>query len=246
MQNLQDWLVILPARLGSTRLPQKPLALLGGEALIVRVYERLEPLRQKGATVVVATDAAKIEAVLKARQIPYVLTNPNHPSGTDRVHEASLGYAQPNILNVQGDEPFIDIAALESLIKSASARPDFAMGTLVYKNYSATDYLNSNIVKCIRGPRDDALYFSRAPIPFVRDGFGSEDFFWQHLGVYAFRRESLARFCALGPSPLEMAERLEQLRALEAGIPILTCESKEKGLSIDTLEDLEAARAIYR
>ena len=245
MAEWQDWLVVIPARLGATRLPRKPLADLKGKPLVVRVYDRVAPLARHGATVLVATDHADVMAVLAQHGIPGVMTSADHPSGTDRVREAAASSNHPLIMNVQGDEPFIAVSDLERLATSCAATPSFEMGTLVYKSMNQSDYRTPSVVKCVRAANAHALYFSRSPLPCFRDGFDSAEGgeFWHHLGVYAFSRKTLDRFCTLPQGRLEQAEKLEQLRALENSIPILTVEAQHLSIGIDTPDDLRAAHA---
>jgi len=242
MISLKDWLIVIPARLGSSRLEAKPLADLGGKPLVVRVYDRCAPLAQLGAKVLVATDHPAVIAALEGHGITGVLTASTHQSGTDRVAEVARQHPHPFVMNVQGDEPFIDALDLEQLARRASATPGFAIGTLLYRNQDHGDFLNPNIVKCVRASDGMALYFSRAGIPHHRDGDGMAKGFWHHLGIYAFTQESLRRFCSFPPSSLEQTEKLEQLRALENGMSILTVEARTKSIGIDTPEDLQVAR----
>ena len=246
MTNLADWLIVVPARLGSERLPRKPLADLGGRPLVVRVAENLRPLTAQGAALVVATDAAEVQEASARYGIKAVLTKPTHESGTDRCAEAAAGSAHRYVLNVQGDEPFVHVPDLEALMASMTARPEADMGTLVYRSTDPAVAGDPNAVKCVRTTAGWALYFSRASLPYdrqarARDHRPAE--FWHHLGVYAFRREKLCEIVALGPSILERTEKLEQLRALEAGWRLWTQPASAFARGIDTPEDLEAARA---
>ncbi len=243
MTDWTAWLIVVPARLQSTRLPEKPLADLGGKPLVVRVYERLKPLAKLGAEIVVATDAAAVLKVCEAHGVPSILTSVEHKSGTDRCAEVAMRYARSHILNVQGDEPFVDLGDLETLIKMMP-RQEASIGTLVHRNESQADFENPNCVKVIRDEKGQALYFSRAPIPYARAPARFE-FFWQHLGVYAFHRDALLRFCSLPQHFLEKQESLEQLRALGHGLTLLTAEARHPAIGIDTPQDLEAARARF-
>lgn len=238
----QDWLIVIPARLQSSRLAEKPLQDLGGKPLIVRVYERLSPLLQEGARIVVGTDSERILRVCKENHIDALLTDSKHPSGTDRVFEVATHYQKSFVLNVQGDEPFVNIADLKKLCSQLQKEKNPQMATLVVRNQSQQDFHNPNCVKVVRrGPY--AVYFSRAPIPFPRDqNFNG---FWHHQGVYAFYYETLKHFCQLPTSELEAIEKLEQLRALENGIQIILSEADQVSLGIDTPQDLEEARARF-
>lgn len=238
-----NWLVVVPARLHSTRLFEKPLQDLAGKPLVVRVVENLSPLEDFGAEVVVATDSDKIAQVCQKYQIKAELTSPNHPSGTDRCWELAQKRNKGFILNVQGDEPFIPVSDLKKLMSTFGAEPQWAIGTMAHQVHDSESMKNPAVVKVIRsGAR--AIYFTRAPAPWDRDNPEKGDY-WQHVGVYAFRRKSLEDFCRLPPSPLEEIERLEQLRAIEAQMPILITDAERAPKGIDTPEDLEAARALY-
>lgn len=246
--NLKDWLVVVPARLASTRLPRKPLADLGGVPLIVRVAQNLAPLAKRGAEIVVATDSIDVMQSLAAHKVFGVMTRVEHESGTDRCAEAARGRPQPYILNVQGDEPFVDTQDLMNLCDAMQARAEADMGTLVHESSDRRLAADPNAVKALRRHDGYALYFSRAPLPYKRESPEEKhvpDTFWQHLGVYAFRRERLEAFAALPPSPLEHAEKLEQLRALQAGWRIYLAPAHHPTRGIDTPEDLEAARARF-
>jgi 3-deoxy-manno-octulosonate cytidylyltransferase (CMP-KDO synthetase) len=242
MNNWDKWLIIIPARFASTRLPEKPLADLLGKPLIVRVYERIRPLADHGAEVIIATDHQKIFDVCHEAGIQVQMTRLDHQSGTDRCAEVAASTDKPFILNVQGDEPFVSLADLQRLMGFMESESGSAIATLGYRNSSNEDFANPNIVKAVRGDNQRALYFSRSPIPYYRDQTAAGKSFIQHLGVYAYRREVLFQFCRLAPSVLEQTERLEQLRALEAGIAIHLIDAGEPTIGIDTPEDLERAR----
>jgi 3-deoxy-manno-octulosonate cytidylyltransferase (CMP-KDO synthetase) len=236
---------VIPARLASTRLPHKPLQLLGGQPLIVRVIERAAEL---GALdrVVVATDAEAVRDAVVAAGHEAVLTAAAHESGTDRVAEVAARRAFAGfdvIVNVQGDEPFLDAEALAGAIaRVRDAGDDVGTAAAPLEAAAAADPAR---VKVVCDARGRALYFSRAPIPYWRDGGAPpEGTYWQHVGLYAFRREALARWTALGPSALERAERLEQLRALEHGMTIGVARlAGPVAPGIDTPEDLRRAEA---
>ncbi len=244
MIDWKQWLIVVPARLHSTRLPLKPLADLAGKPLVVRVYERLQPWVLKGAEVLVATDDQQVVEACARYSVPTAMTRREHQSGTDRCAEIALTRPQPFILNVQGDEPFLELSDLEALLVKMT-QDKGQMGTLVHKNTRAQDFANPNCVKAVFDEAGRALYFSRSPIPYPRPP-AEFSFFWQHLGVYAFARDSLLQFCKFPQHPLEKTESLEQLRALGYGIPILISEAKHPSIGIDTPEDLEAARARFR
>lgn len=239
----ENWLVIIPARLQSTRLPEKPLADLAGKPLIVRVYERILPLRQLGAQIVVATDSLRIAEVCQSQQIPVEMTSESHQSGTDRCAEVARKFKAPYILNVQGDEPFVDISDLQTLAAQMVANSG-QMGTMKHWNSGASAFHDPNCVKVVVDAADRALYFSRASIPYYRDQNAFAGF-WQHVGVYAFAAQTLEKFCTLPRHDLEKFENLEQLRALAFGIPIIVTTTQNPAIGIDTSLDLEAAIAKF-
>ena len=215
-------LAVIPARLGATRLPRKPLRLLAGRPLVVRVWERVAAMGV-AERCVIATDSEEVAAAARQNGADVVLTSPNHQSGTDRVAEVAMkreftGFDA--IVNVQGDEPFISADAVRGAL--SQVRADVGIGTAAVRATPAI--LNeSSVVKVVVSDSGRALYFSRAPIPFLRDVKNVEDsatlrdHVWQHIGVYAYTRDALARWVALPTHPLERIERLEQLRPLAAG-----------------------------
>ncbi len=256
-KSLTDWLVVVPARLASTRLPDKPILDLAGKPLIVRVYENLGPLIANGAVVVVAVDDERVATVCRDHAIPHMMTSRDHATGTDRCAEvaARQSEARPYILNIQGDEPFLApndlmrlcgaFAAQKSQTSTMSTRAP--MASMYLRSHDAQRFIAPSCVKVVCSPSGHALYFSRSPIPHDRDHGGKlAGDFLVHMGVYAFDREALKLFCALPPSPLEATEKLEQLRALEAGWKILMQEASAESLGIDTPADLEAARVRFR
>lgn len=240
-------LIVIPARLGAMRLPRKPLRLLGGAPLVVRVWERVAAM---GAAdrVVVATDADEIASVLRDAGAEVVMTPAELPSGTDRVAHVALrpefaGYDV--VVNVQGDEPFMPADAVrESARIVASGR--FPLGTAAAP--AAPDVLaNPAVVKVVTADDGRAMYFSRAPIPFLRDAADAplrDARIRQHLGVYAYSRDALATWVSLPPHPLELVEKLEQLRILAAGWAMGVAEVGDlpRG-GIDTEDDLAQANA---
>ena len=235
---------VIPARLGSTRLPRKPLQLIGGVPLVVRVAQRAI---EAGVTdaLVVATDSEEIAAVARAAGVSAVLTLPDHESGTDRVAEVArrAEYAGFDIVvNIQGDEPFLSSAALRGAVEMVRAGFDIgtAAGTVIGDAAQSPSLVK---VACTRSGR--ALYFSRSVIPFHRDAGSTADRrYHQHIGVYACTRYALLQWASLTPTPLELAERLEQLRALENGLTIGVALLDEAALpGVDTQEDLERADA---
>jgi 3-deoxy-manno-octulosonate cytidylyltransferase (CMP-KDO synthetase) len=205
---------IIPARHASSRFPGKPLAPIAGLPMLQRVYEgarRAKRLRD----VLVATDDARIAEACRGFGATALLTSPDHPTGTDRLAEASRGLADDIVVNVQGDEPLIEGFVIDAVVAALEEAPEAPMATLVHRA-EAADLADPNRVKVVVDRRGFALYFSRAPIPYCRDTVDPPPL-WQHVGLYAYRREFLERYVALPPTPLERAEALEQLRALEHG-----------------------------
>ncbi|MFI5234890.1 MAG: 3-deoxy-manno-octulosonate cytidylyltransferase [Gemmatimonadales bacterium] len=238
---------VIPARLGSTRLPNKPLQLLAGEPLVTRVVERVRALAIIDA-LVVATDSPMVAEVVARTGVPAVLTRADHPSGSDRVAEVA---ARPEyrefdvIVNLQGDEPFLSAAALEGAVARVRDGDDVGTAAAPLDPAQAGDPSRVKVVMDVRGR---ALYFSRAPIPFRRDPQASADgLYWQHIGLYVWTRGALERWVRLAPTRAEEAEKLEQLRALEHGLTIGVARLSEPALpGIDTPEDLRRAETYWR
>ena len=229
-------IAIIPARLASTRLPRKMLREIAGKPLIGIVYEavRSSPLLDQ---VIVATDSNEILEVCSQNGWKAEMTSVAHRSGTERVHEVSGRVASDVYINVQGDEPMVrpeHIATLLAVMKDSSV----PVGT-VMTPASANDIPNPNAVKVVADGSGRALYFSRATIPFDRDG--ARPRYFKHLGLYAYRKAALDRFVSLPESSLEKSERLEQLRFLENGIPIFVGETPYDSVGVDTEEDLQRA-----
>ncbi len=247
--------VVIPARFGSTRFPGKPLAPLKGIPVIQHVYQNSRDSRQ-ATDIIVATDDARIHDVVLSFGGTSVMTSPAHVSGTDRIAEALhfLGREYDIIVNVQGDEPLIKPEMIDAVI-SVLDDENAAIGTLVKKIDRADDIFDSNVVKAVFDGHGYALYFSRAPIPFHRDVWGSgaagtdpasrrasvaaADDCYKHIGIYSYRREALLRLTSLAPSRLEQIEKLEQLRALEHGMRIKVRKTDFETFGVDTPEDLE-------
>ncbi|WP_420460337.1 3-deoxy-manno-octulosonate cytidylyltransferase [Neolewinella sp.] len=241
-------LAVIPARYASSRFPGKPLADLGGRTLIERVYTAVSETTLFDA-VVVATDDDRIYREVERFGGTAVMTSPDHPSGTDRVAEASRFYPEAElIVNVQGDEPFVRTGQLRDLL-SAFADEEVAIATLATPITDEHQLLSPNVVKVVRDARGGALYFSRHAIPYLRDvpvgRWLEESIHLQHLGVYAYRGEVLQQITKLPPAPIECAESLEQLRWLDAGYRIhVALTDDDVSIGIDTPADLEAARKL--
>ncbi len=228
---------VIPARYGSVRLPAKPLLRETGKYLVQHVWEQVR--RARGVDrVVVATDDERIRSAVASFGGEVVMTSPDCPSGTDRVAEVASKAPGDVFLNVQGDEPEIDPAHVETLARTMSD-PGVRMGTLACRFASLEDLPSPTRVKVVLDQEGDALYFSRAPIPCFRDGARPEDArtYLLHLGLYGYRRDLLAEYAAWRPTPLEQAEKLEQLRALEHGVRIRVGIVDRPSAGVDTMED---------
>lgn len=246
--------VLIPARLASSRLPDKPLADIHGLPMVVRVAQRarLSQARQ----VVVATDHPRIAEACEAHQVPVVMTQTDHPTGSDRLAEACRILnldGDDRVVNVQGDEPLIDPELIDACARLLITRPDCVMSTAAHAVSSAADWHNPNVVKVVTDQAERALYFSRAPIPFWRDAPSPETLpkqgpgVMRHIGIYGYRAGFLRRFPQLTVSPLEQIESLEQLRVLWHGERIAVYRSaRAPGPGVDTLEDLIRVRALIQ
>lgn len=243
--------VIVPARLASTRLPNKPLADIEGLPMIVRVARRAA--LSQASQVVVASDSTAVLDACAAHGVRALLTRADHVSGSDRLAEACelLGLdGDQLVVNVQGDEPLIEPAMIDACAALLRARPQCVMATVAHALEDEAEFANPNIVKLVTDAQGIALYFSRAPIPFWRDGAGARPpagSALRHVGLYAYHAGFLRRFPSLAISPLEQIESLEQLRVLWHGERIAVHISSERpGPGVDTPEDLERVRAIVR
>lgn len=227
-------IAVIPARLASTRLPRKMLREIGGKPLIGVVYEAVRACSQL-ADAVVATDSQEILNLCSQRGWKAEMTSPHHKSGTERVHEVSGRVSADVYINVQGDEPLVRSEQLTTLLEVMRAT-ERQVGTLMTPA-AAIDIPNPNAVKVVTDVDGRALYFSRATIPFDRDGIKPR--YFKHLGLYAYRKPALDRFVQLSESSLEKSERLEQLRFLQNGIPIYVGETPHDSIGVDTEEDLQ-------
>lgn len=247
--------VLIPARLASSRLPNKPLADIAGLPMVVRVA--LQARKSAASRVVVAADSAAIVQACVAHGIEAVLTREDHPSGSDRLAEACslLGLdGNDMVVNVQGDEPLIDPALIDAVAQVLANAPEASMGTAAHPIATREDYLNPNVVKVVCNAKGLAHYFSRAPIPFHRDQASVQ--WWdassafaplRHVGIYAYRAGFLRSFPQLSPAPTEQVESLEQLRALWHGHAIAVQITHDApGAGVDTPEDLARVRALLQ
>ncbi len=237
-------IAVIPARLESTRLPRKLLQDLGGMPVILRTYRAVEQTKLFDA-VLVATDSDEIATVIKEAGGKVFRSLKEHESGSDRIAEAILNEDYDIVVNVQGDEPFVDQALLEQLIhvfyKDKQNTIDVA--SVMTQLSAKEDIENPNHVKVVVDCENHALYFSRAPIPYLREG-GNPTTYFKHIGVYGFRKSALLSFAALPAGILENSEKLEQLRYLENGFRIKMVESTSVSIGIDTASDLELARKV--
>ena len=232
---------LIPARYASKRFPGKALADLAGKPLLQHVVERARQARSL-SEVVVATDDARIAAAVRAFGGKVQMTAATHPSGTDRIAEVARDLACDLVVNIQGDEPLIVPAEIDAAVAPLLADAWIPMGTLACP-LSVEQAADPNAVKVVVGVDGFALYFSRAPIPYLRDGHrGGVSPHLLHIGLYVYRREVLLRLAGLPPTPLEERERLEQLRALEHGIRIRVVVTDHPSIGVDTPEDLERVR----
>lgn len=235
-----ETVIIIPARYESSRFPGKPLARIHGLPMIGQVILRARKIPDV-SQVVVATDDLRIAESALPFKAEIVMTRLDHRSGTDRVAEAAgLLHLSPEtlIINCQGDQPFLPIEAVTDLIARHKAHPDWLMSTLIYRITNPAEIPDSKHVKTVFDQEGKALYFSRSPIPFYRDG-GEGQAFYKHLGIYAYTMSFLQTFARLPTGFLESAEKLEQLRALEFGHPIQVIESAQDSFEVDTPADLQ-------
>ena len=238
---------VIPARYASSRFPGKALALIAGKTMLQHVWERASQARYLTG-LVIATDDERIRAAAEKFSAKIILTRADHISGTDRVAEAASALHAQFIVNIQGDEPLIDPAAIDAAVLGMLDDPEADMGTLKTRIYRDEDLKDPNVVKVVTDARGNALYFSRLPIPFVREpaerGSAAPAHF-KHLGLYVYRRDFLLSYPDLPIGPLERAERLEQLRALENGFDIRVVETDYDSVGVDTPEDWERITELF-
>ena len=242
-----EFLVVIPARLGSTRLPRKPLADIGGKPMVIRVAERAQ--QSLAQSVVVATDSTEIQAACDEHRIECLLTSADHPTGTDRIAEvAQLLKLPPDalVVNVQGDEPLIPPELINQVAQTLADHSACAISTIAVPIEDDAEITNPNVVKVVLNRSGEAMYFSRAAIPFVRDSdTAGKITHLRHLGIYAYRADFLQAYTRLDPAPPEQAEALEQLRALWNGFRIAVHTATEAPpAGVDTPEDLERVRKV--
>ncbi|MFQ5789467.1 MAG: 3-deoxy-manno-octulosonate cytidylyltransferase [Acidobacteriota bacterium] len=255
-------IAVIPARFRSQRLPGKPLADIAGRPMVEHVYRRVQQAALVDR-VLVATDDERVLEVVVSFGGECVMTSPHHPSGTDRIAEATASLDTELVANVQGDEPLISPEAIDQAIAACRAGGGRAITTLRTAIRSKEELWNPSIVKVVTDRRGFALYFSRRPIPFVSDAGGIAEepahpaiedgrstwrghvFYYKHIGLYVYPKRLLHKLTRIKPSQLERLEKLEQLRALENGIPILVKETPRDSISVDTPEDLERVQKVF-
>ena len=243
--------IIIPARLDSSRLPKKVLLDLKGKTVIQRVYEQCLKVKNVDG-VYIATDSIEIKEVCETFTNHVIITKSTHQSGTDRIGEAVSAIACDIVINVQGDEPFIEPSLIEALVNSFS-NSDISMSSAMSKINNVKDLHNSNVVKVVTDLHNNALFFSRSLIPFPRDvkeiSIANEVLkkyqFFRHIGIYGYRKDFLLKFVNMEQSYLEKIEKLEQLRALENGFKIKMIDANSSLIGIDTQEDYEEALKKY-
>ena len=237
---------VIPARFASSRFPGKALTPIAGKPMLQHVYERASQARYL-TKVIIATDDERIRDAARAFGALVRMTRPDHASGTDRVAEVADSDAASVIVNIQGDEPLIDPEAIDVAALALLADDDLPMATLKKRIEDPSEIANPNVVKVVSDLAGNAIYFSRCPIPYVRDGGAvhHQQVHYKHIGLYVYRREFLLAYSGLPVGPLERVERLEQLRALENGYRVGVVETEYESLGVDTPEDLERVAALF-
>lgn len=243
---MSNTVIAIPARFGSTRFPGKVLAKLAGKPVIQHVYEAC--LKANLGRIVIATESTDVVAACMQFGANVVLTSPQCQSGTDRIYEATQYGEEPFIINVQGDEPFIDPDTIVKIAELLQNDKSCDIATAVMATTDDAKIDNPNCVKAVLGAHMRALYFSRSRVPFKREpSIENKAFvYWHHCGIYGYRRAALKRFVSLPQSPLEKMEKLEQLRALEDGMTIKCVQIEPAGPAIDTPQDLERAEKYWK
>jgi 3-deoxy-manno-octulosonate cytidylyltransferase (CMP-KDO synthetase) len=238
---------VIPARYSSTRFKGKVIAPLAGKPLVVHVYERALQARYVSKAII-ATDDERVCEAVRPFGTDVVMTRPDHPSGTDRIAEAVSDLDADIIVNIQGDEPLIDPRVIDATIQPLLDDPEIPMSTArcLIPDQESVD--NPNVVKVVCDARGRALYFSRWPLPYVRGETPSAAFgcYWQHIGLYVYRRDFLLEYACMAPTPLEQLESLEQLRALENGYPIAVVDTEYVSVGVDTREDLKRVEELLK
>lgn len=238
--------VVIPARYGSTRLPGKPLVMLAGKSMIQRVYERAK-MAQRADQVIVATDDERILKAVEGFGGEARMTRGDHRTGTERVAEVAAHVSGDVFVNVQGDEPLLDPVAVDAAVNALLEEPAAQVATVATPIQAAADIMDPNVVKTVLDFDDNALYFSRAPIPWVRDTSAKMVVrHLKHLGLYVFQRDALLEYPTLPQGELERIEQLEQLRWLENGWKIRVAEVEHDAVSVDVPADVERVEKLLR
>jgi 3-deoxy-manno-octulosonate cytidylyltransferase (CMP-KDO synthetase) len=232
---------VIPARYASSRFPGKALVSIAGKTMLQHVWERASQARYL-TDVIIATDDDRIRDAAESFRARVSMTRSDHPSGTDRVAEVASASTAQVVVNIQGDEPLIDPGAIDAAILGMLDQEDVVMGTLKKRIERAEEIHDPNVVKVVADREHNAIYFSRSPIPFARDGAGV---YFKHIGLYVYKRDFLLAYSDLPVGPLETFERLEQLRALENGFRIRVVETEYESLGVDTPEDWKRVAALY-
>lgn len=232
---------VIPARFASSRFPGKALSLIAGKPMLQHVYERASQARYVHK-VVIATDDRRIFDTARSFGAQVRMTRDDHLSGTDRVAEVASAEEAHVVVNIQGDEPLLDPAAIDAAVLALTGDPDVPMATLSKRIEHPPEIDDPNVVKVITNRTGDAIYFSRSPIPYPREGRAAR---YKHIGLYVYRRDFLLAYPTLPVGPLELAERLEQLRALENGYRIRVAETDYDSLGVDTPADLERVNELF-
>ena len=237
---------VIPARFASTRFPGKIITPVAGKPLVAHTYERACEARLV-SEVLVATDDDRVAAALAPLGIRVVMTRPDHPSGTDRIAEAAESLDADIIVNVQGDEPLLDPLTIDAAVRALLENPDIPMATARRRISEPEMVADPNVVKVVCDAQGRALYFSRCSIPYIRDAAdrpAAAECYWQHIGLYVYRRAFLLQYARIPQTSLECLEKLEQLRALENGYAIAVVDTEYQSIGVDTPEDLEKVRAL--
>jgi len=237
-------LAVIPARFASTRFPGKIIAPLAGKPLVVHTYEQTRKAALV-SDVLIATDDQRVLEAVRPYNVHAIMTRADHPSGTDRIAEVAANADADIIVNVQGDEPLIDPGTIDAAIQPLLDDAELPMATVRHLLTDPGAIADPNMVKVVCDHRGRALYFSRHPIPYIRDEQGRASpppCYWQHVGLYVYRRRFLLQYAQMPQTPLEQLENLEQLRVLERGFAIAVVETKHASIGVDTPEDLERVR----
>jgi 3-deoxy-manno-octulosonate cytidylyltransferase (CMP-KDO synthetase) len=235
---------VIPARYASSRFPGKALVSIAGKTMLQHVWERASQARYL-TSLVIATDDPRIRDAAQDFRARVVMTRPDHLCGTDRVAEAASASTAQVIVNIQGDEPMLDPAAIDAVVLGLLEHDDIPMGTLKKRIEDRAEITDPNVVKVVTDHLGNALYFSRSPIPHARESSDAPPAYFKHIGLYIYRRDFLLAYSDLPIGPLEQAERLEQLRALENGFKIRVIETEYESLGVDTPEDWHRVSALY-